>query len=146
MRTRSVIENLTGVLNATGIFGEQADVKAKMMLKEVGLENLEISFTSDLSRSQQQKLVIARALVVQPAIILADEPLSYLGQEDAERITKLLMETNQQGTIVIWTTQHSEVLPSKNKRVLVLKESGLSSQEPQVAANSQSSGVIPSAN
>ncbi len=145
-RPRTVMEHLTSILNAVGIFGEQTDVKAKALLKDVGLENLADSFTFDLSRSQQQKMAIARALVVQPAIILADEPLSYLGQEDAQRITNLLLETNRQGTIVIWATQNLETLSSINKRILVLKDGGLTIKEPPSPVTSQPSGAVSSAN
>ena len=135
MRPRTVLDNLSVILNAIGTQGKQADYQSKSMLEKVGLEKLSQAFTSDLSHSQVQKLVIARALIVEPSIILADEPLSVMEKSDAENTTQLLLDYNKKGSILIWATQHSNILPNVSKRIVDIKENSFFVTEPAIPVN-----------
>ena len=141
MRPRTVHENLTAILHTTGIFGIQANQKAIDMLNAVGLENMESSYPSALSSSQQQKLMIARALVVQPTILLADEPLSYLGEEDVQSIIKLIVGTKKQGTTIIWASHDNNTKLQTNQRIAELKDGTIFVKEPTGTANLDSPKV-----
>ena len=135
MRPRTVFENLTCVLHGTGVFGFAADQKAKAMLTLLGLENYAGRFTSDLSRSQEQKLLIARALIVQPAIVLADQPLAFLENEDVGKIQLLFTDILKQGTIIVWASQSAESFPNVPVITLELKEGNLSQKEAIIPVN-----------
>jgi cell division transport system ATP-binding protein len=101
MEPRSVLENLTNVLNANGTFGSQADKRAKEVLSSLGLEMEAASYPSELSRGQLQKLSIGRALIVEPAILLADEPFVYLTPEEIEGVSALFKDFNKQGMTIL---------------------------------------------
>ena len=137
MRPRTVLDNLSVILNAIGTQGKQADLKSKSMLEKVGMDKLSNAFTSDLSHSQIQKLVIARALIVDPSIILADEPLSVMEKTDAEQIAQLLLEYHKKGSILLWATQHSNILPNVSKRIVEIKEGSINVTEPPIPVNEE---------
>jgi cell division transport system ATP-binding protein len=110
---RSVFENLRFVMKATGW---QDEVKIKMRVKDVlskvGLESKELVMPYQLSGGEQQRISIARALINDPEIILADEPTGNLDPETSEEIMKLLLDISKQGRCILFAT-HDLLLYSK---------------------------------
>ena len=103
---------------------EKIDQKIKYLLEKVGLENKSENYPYELSGGEQQRLVIARAIVNDPKLIIADEPTGNLDPEVAEKILKLLLEINNKGTSIIMTT-HNYTLMSKYKKDIYVCEKGL---------------------
>jgi cell division transport system ATP-binding protein len=108
---RSVEENLMFVLKATGWKDKQA-MKSNIydVLKQVGMEEKAYKMPYQLSGGEQQRVVIARALLNAPGLILADEPTGNLDPETGKGIMELLYSISQAGMTVIMST-HNPVWP-----------------------------------
>jgi len=110
---RSVNENLEFVLRATG-WKNKPDIDNRIgeVLGKVGLELKGYKMPHQLSGGEQQRVVIARAILNEPDIILADEPTGNLDPETSEEIIKLLIEISKAGTAIIMAT-HNYTLVKK---------------------------------
>ena len=108
---RSVEENLEFVLKATGWKDKQA-IKSNIhdVLSQVGMENKAYKLPHQLSGGEQQRVVIARALLNSPGLILADEPTGNLDAETGKGIMELLYSISQAGMTVIVST-HNPLWP-----------------------------------
>ena len=108
---RSVEENLEFVLKATGWKDKQA-IKSNIhdVLSQVGMENKAYKLPHQLSGGEQQRVVIARALLNSPGLILADEPTGNLDAETGKGIMELLYSISQAGMTVIMST-HNPLWP-----------------------------------
>lgn len=110
---RNVYENLKFVLDATGWRGkDEIDGRIEEVLKSVGMLNKSYKMPHELSGGEQQRIVIARALLNRPRLILADEPTGNLDPETGERIVRLLYEIARQGTAVVMAT-HNHALTGR---------------------------------
>ena len=107
-----------------GIIKKKIDDKINSLLEIVGLENKGENYPYELSGGEQQRLVIARAIVNDPKLIIADEPTGNLDPEVAEKILKILMDINDKGTSIIMTT-HNYQLMQKYKRDIYVCENGI---------------------
>jgi cell division transport system ATP-binding protein len=116
---RSVAENLSFVMKATG-WKDKAKMKSRMaeVLMRVGLGAVSIKMPHQLSGGEQQRVVIARALVNEPKVLMADEPTGNLDPEVAEGIIKLFQEINHSGTAVIMATHYHQFIEKFPQRVL----------------------------
>lgn len=116
---RSVAENLLFVMKATG-WKDKSKMKNRMIevLLKVGLADASSKMPHQLSGGEQQRVVIARALINQPAILLADEPTGNLDPDVADGIFKLFQEINKEGTAVLMATHNHELLRKYPYRVL----------------------------
>ena len=124
----SVIENVVLPLILTGSDNNIARVIAKRLLKEVELEGIEDKLASELSGGQRQRVAIARTIIVNPTIILADEPTGALDSSTAKEIMSLLQKFSA-GRIIIMVT-HDEDLAYKNAtRVVRLHDGEVISDE-----------------
>ncbi len=117
---RTVLENLTFVLKATGWKNKQ-EMKDRIddALDKVGLKHKDFKMTHQLSGGEQQRIVIARALLNNPDIILADEPTGNLDPETSDDIMKILFDIAATGRAVIMATHNYGLLkkfPSKTLR------------------------------
>lgn len=113
LNDRSVYENLLFVLNATGWKDKrQKEDRINQVLKEVGMSNKSYKMPHELSGGEQQRIVMARAMLNRPKIILADEPTGNSDPETAMQIMKRLTELSAQGTTVIVAT-HNMSLPQR---------------------------------
>lgn len=108
---RNVYANLDFVLAATG-WRSKADKEQRIeeVLRQVGMQNKSYKMPHELSGGEQQRIVIARALLNNPDIILADEPTGNLDPETAEDIIRLLREISQTGTSVVMSTHNLPLL------------------------------------
>ena len=116
---RNAYENIKFVMTSTGWSDEKKiDNRITQLLEKVGLENKKNSYPFELSGGEQQRLVIARAIVNNPKLIIADEPTGNLDPIVAEKILKLLLDINKSGTSVIMTTHNYNLIRKYKKRIL----------------------------
>ena len=108
---RSVYDNLLFVLKATG-WKNKAEIKQRIsdVLEKVGLQYKDYKLPHQLSGGEQQRVVIARALLNDPEIILADEPTGNLDPETSDDIMKLLVDISKNGRAVIMATNNYGLL------------------------------------
>ncbi len=108
---RTVYDNLAFVLHATG-WKDKVEVKSRIeeVLKQVGMSSKGNKLPSELSGGEQQRIVIARAVLNSPDIILADEPTGNLDVETGRAITQLLHNISDSGALVVMTTHNLQLL------------------------------------
>ncbi len=108
---RSVEKNLEFVLRATG-WKNRREVKDRIneVLVQVGMQNKTYKMPHELSGGEQQRVVIARALLNSPALVLADEPTGNLDPETGSQIVTLLQEISNRGTAVIMSTHNYSIV------------------------------------
>ena len=116
---RSVHENLSFVLKATG-WTDPILIKERIgeVLLQVGLLEALNKMPHQLSGGEQQRVVIARALLNNPSILLADEPTGNLDPDVADGIFKLFQDINKKGTAILMATHNHELLRKYPYRVL----------------------------
>ena len=116
---RSVEQNLQFVMRATGWTDKKliAD-KALDVLEKVGLRSKLKKMPHELSGGEQQRVVIARALLNDPEIILADEPTGNLDPETSEEIVMLLKQISQSGTAVLIATHDYHIIRTFPSRII----------------------------
>ncbi|WP_439487598.1 cell division ATP-binding protein FtsE [Algoriphagus sp.] len=116
---RSVAENLVFVMKATG-WKDKVKINARMseVLLQVGLHNASSKMPHQLSGGEQQRVVIARALLNEPSILLADEPTGNLDPDVADGIFKLFQDINKKGTAILMATHNYDLLRKYPYRVL----------------------------
>ena len=103
--------------------------KIKYALKLVNLDGFENRMPDSLSGGQQQRIAIARAIVNEPAILLADEPTGNLDPTNSWEIMSLLKEANERGTTVLVVTHNQEIVNEMNERVITMKQGVIVSDE-----------------
>jgi cell division transport system ATP-binding protein len=116
---RSVFENLKFVLGATG-WNNKVDIQNRIeeVLLKVGLDFKGYKMPHQLSGGEQQRVVIARALLNDPEIILADEPTGNLDPETSESIMKILHEIQESGRAVLMVTHNYSLVKKYPARTL----------------------------
>lgn len=116
---RTVIKNLEFVLRATG-WKRKSEIKARIdeVLHRVGMQNKGYKMPHELSGGEQQRIVIARALLNDPKLILADEPTGNLDPETSGQIVQLLHDICQKGTAVIMTTHNYTLVHNYPARIV----------------------------
>jgi len=121
---RNVRKNLEFVLKATGWKNQnEIDERIKTVLEKVGLETKDFKMPHQLSGGEQQRVSIARALLNDPEIILADEPTGNLDPDTSEEIIQLLVEISKAGRTVIVAT-HDFIMISKYPSKILVCEHG----------------------
>ena len=114
---RNAYENIKFVMDSTGwIDKTKINDRINYLLEKVGLANKSKNYPYELSGGEQQRLVIARALVNEPKLIIADEPTGNLDPEIAENILKLLIDINNSGTTIIMTTHNYDLIKKYKKK------------------------------
>lgn len=116
---RTVAENLIFVMRATG-WTDSAKIKQRLaeVLMRVGLGSVDSKMPHQLSGGEQQRVVIARALINEPLIMIADEPTGNLDPEVGEGIMRLFMEINKSGTSIVMATHNHKFLQDFPARIL----------------------------
>ncbi|GIV36257.1 MAG: phosphonate ABC transporter ATP-binding protein [Cyclobacteriaceae bacterium] len=116
---RTVADNLAFVMKATG-WRENGKIKARIaeVLMQVGLGSVEKKMPHQLSGGEQQRVVIARAMINEPLILLADEPTGNLDPEVSTGILKLFQQINKSGTAVLMATHDYSLIRRFPARIL----------------------------
>ncbi|MFA6306281.1 MAG: cell division ATP-binding protein FtsE [Patescibacteria group bacterium] len=124
LHKKTLFENVAFALQVCGEPQRKINSIVPQVLKIVGLENKMHRYPLQISGGEQQRAVIARALVHRPKILLADEPTGNLDSINADEIIEILQKINKFGTTVVLVTHNREVVNKLRKRVITI-ENGL---------------------
>ena len=105
----NIYKNMSLPLKYQGMKGRKIRGKTMKMLKKLGIADKARSYPSELSGGQQQRAAIARALVKDPAIILADEPTGALDEETGKEVMRLLQELKMKDRVILIVTHDDKV-------------------------------------
>lgn len=120
LSNKTSFENIAYPLFAIGMDKLEIQRRVHGALKVVGLTNKSNDFPKSLSGGEQQRVGIARAIVLGPSLLLADEPTGNLDPETSMEIFQLLERINQRGTTVIVATHNQQMVNHMRKRVISL--------------------------
>ncbi len=123
--TKSVFDNVSLVLEAAGTRKRIINKKVRSVLRLVGMEDRINSYPPSLSGGEQQRIAVARAIVGDPQIILADEPTGSLDDESAEIILDLLRGVHIRGATVIIATHDKALMRRTGGHILHLQQGRL---------------------
>ncbi len=118
LKDRNVYENLSFVLESTNKSSGEIKKKVNDVLTDVGLSHRRHSMPNELSGGEKQRIAIARAIVNDPILILADEPTGNLDPETSLEILEIIKKINLRGTAVIFATHNYELLKSYNAKII----------------------------
>ena len=118
----SAKENVEFVMQVSGMNAEQRALRSYKILKEVGLEGMEDRFPAQLSGGQQQRVAVARAIVSQPTLVLADEPTANLDTVTSSQLMDLLISLNQHHNITFVIATHDVRVMKYAKRLIKMED------------------------
>ena len=125
----NVAENIEYVMTLKKIAKSERRDRVAQMLKNVGLENMEKRFPRELSGGQQQRVAVARAMVSNPEILLADEPTANLDSKTGTALVDMMLKLNEDfGTTFVFST-HDNMIMEKAKRLVTLQDGKILSDE-----------------
>lgn len=126
-------ENVEFVMQVQGVPAKERKAKSMGILREVGLEGMENRRPSQLSGGQQQRVAVARAIVSQPKLVLADEPTANLDSESAKQLMELFHELNENHGATFLISTHDERVMRYAKRLIKMQDGRIiedTAQEP----------------
>lgn len=131
---RSVAENIYFVMKATG-WKDKSKMRTRMseLLMKVGLGAIDTKMPHQLSGGEQQRVVIARALVNEPLLLIADEPTGNLDPEVSEGIFKTFEKINNQGTAILMATHDFKLIENYPKRTLTCADGQITDSKEAVS-------------
>ena len=135
LKDRNVYENIAFAQRIVGVPAHRIRKNVMTILELVGLREKYRSYPSQLSGGEQQRVAMARALVNNPPLLLADEPTGNLDPKNAWEIMKLLEAVNKRGTTVLVVTHNRNIVERMQKRVVTLSEG-------QIVADHRKGGYI----
>jgi len=118
----TVFDNVALALQINGMNPREIRESVNSALKEVKLSHKANEYPPYLSGGEQQRVVIARAMVIRPAVLLADEPTGNLDAENTEIVMRLFRDINARGTTVIIATHNDVLFRGTGRRVIFLKD------------------------
>lgn len=127
---KTVAENTAFALEVAGAPQSLIDERLPKILRMVGLEARASNYPQEISGGESQRVSIARALIRNPKLLIADEPTGNLDPENTDEVISLLERINQAGTMVLLATHDKAIVDSLRKRVVTIKEGQLVSDQP----------------
>ena len=126
MHDRTIEDNLSFVLRATG-WSDKREINHRIeeVLANVGMDHKGYKLPHELSGGEQQRMVIARALLNKPKLILADEPTGNLDPETGDQIFQLFRKITEGGTAVLMSTHNYEMMRKYPSRILKIEDEQL---------------------
>lgn len=118
---KTVYENVAFALEVSDAAKSEIQQRVPMILEMVGMLSRSDNFPHELSGGEQQRAAIARSLVHDPKIIIADEPTGNLDPVNTWEIIELLFKINQQGAVVLLATHDKEIVDTLKKRVITMR-------------------------
>lgn len=119
---KTVYENVAFALEVVGVGNREIRHTIPKVLELVGLTGKEDNYPHELSGGEKQRLAIARAVVRQPKILIADEPTGNLDPKHAWDVIRVLEKINRYGTTVLLTTHNQEIVNKLRRRVITMKD------------------------
>jgi putative ABC transport system ATP-binding protein len=127
----SASENVEFVMQVQGVSAGERRKKAMAILKEVGLEGMEHRRPAELSGGQQQRVAVARAIVSQPKLVLADEPTANLDSTSAKQLMELFRDLNEHHGVTFLISTHDERVMRYAKRLIRMQDGKVIGDEEQ---------------
>ena len=127
----SAIENVEFVMQVQGIAAADRGARARAILAEVGLQGLEDRRPGDMSGGQQQRVAVARAIVNQPALVLADEPTANLDTRSAAQLMDLFVALNREHRITFVISTHDTRVMAYARRLIRMRDGRIVADEQQ---------------
>ncbi|MBP7005802.1 cell division ATP-binding protein FtsE [Patescibacteria group bacterium] len=128
---KTIAENIAFALEVSGASRHEIREMVPRVLQVVRLQDQADRFPAQLSGGEQQRAAIARALIHQPKILLADEPTGNLDTHHTQEILDLLLRIHKLGTTILLVTHNRDVVNALQQRVIVLKDGKLVQDQPQ---------------
>lgn len=125
-------ENVEFVMQVQGVPAKEMKKKSLDILGEVGLEGMENRRPAELSGGQQQRVAVARAIVSQPKLVLADEPTANLDSVSAGHLMELFCELNQNHGVTFMIATHDERVMRYAKRLIKMQDGKIIEDREQV--------------
>ncbi|MBI4855553.1 MAG: cell division ATP-binding protein FtsE [Acetobacterium sp.] len=122
LENKSVYENVAYAMEIIGKSEKQIRKRVPLALDMVGLSHRMNHYPHELSGGEQQRVVIARAIINNPSILICDEPTGNLDPETSYEIISILEEINRRGTTIVVVTHDREIVDTMKKRVLTLED------------------------
>ena len=117
----NVYENVAFAMKVVEATPREIRKRVPIVLSLVGLSHKYKMFPNELSGGEQQRVSLARAIVNNPSVLIADEPTGNLDPETAKEIMDLLEDINKGGTTILMATHAKEIVDSRKKRVIALE-------------------------
>lgn len=118
----SAEENVEYIMLLQGVSAKERKKKARAILDDVGLEGIYSRRPSELSGGQQQRVAVARAIVSNPAIVLADEPTANLDSKTGESLLDMMKKMNREKNVTFIFSTHDNMVMEYAKRIVKLKD------------------------
>ena len=118
----NALENVMMPALIQGVAKKEAQGMAAEVLQEVGLKNRMAHKPGELSGGEQQRVAVARALILRPSLLLADEPTGNLDSATGERVMQLIFSLNQEKGVTLILVTHNESLASRFPRQITLAD------------------------
>ena len=131
-------ENVEFVMQIQGLSAAERHQRARAILKEVDLEGIEDRRPAQLSGGQQQRVAVARAIVSQPSLVLADEPTANLDSHAAAHLMQLFLDLNAQHGVTFVIATHDEGVMAYARRLIRMRDGRIVSDENRQAGSSVS--------
>ncbi|RMG75065.1 MAG: ATP-binding cassette domain-containing protein, partial [Nitrospirae bacterium] len=125
LENKTVYDNIAIALRIRGVGEREIRERVHEALKLVNLRHKADNLPSALSGGEQQRVTIARAIVGEPTVLLADEPTGNLDVDNAAGIMKIFSEINAKGTTILFATHNRDLYRNTGKRVLKLDSGNL---------------------
>ena len=118
----TALENIEFSMMLLGIPEKEREEKALNLMDELGIKDLANKRPNEMSGGQQQRVAVARAIVNNPAIVLADEPTANLDSKTAGHLLDLMQKMNEDKNITFIFSSHDKQVMNRAKRLLILKD------------------------
>jgi putative ABC transport system ATP-binding protein len=118
----SALENVEFVMLLQGLGGNERKARAKAILDEVGLEGKYDRRPAELSGGQQQRVAVARAIVSNPSIVLADEPTANLDSKNGRGLLELMKKMNEEKKVTFIFSTHDKMVMDYARRLVYLRD------------------------
>lgn len=122
---KTVYENVAFAMEIVEASPKDIRRRVPMVLSLVGLSDKAFNFPQQLSGGEQQRVSLARAIVNEPSILIADEPTGNLDPDTSWEIVKLISEINKRGTTVVMATHAKDIVDAMKKRVIALEKGNI---------------------
>jgi cell division transport system ATP-binding protein len=121
LKDRTVFDNISFILESTNTPTRDIKRKVHTALSDVGLSHKRNNYPGELSGGEQQRVSIARAIVNDPVLILADEPTGNLDPETSNEIVDILKKINERGTSILFATHNYDIVKKYNTKIIKLE-------------------------
>ena len=128
---RTIFENVVLPLEISGENTQKVTGQVEEVLRQVGLLEHKDKFPIQLAGGELQRTAIARALILSPEILLADEPTGNLDAATSWEIVKILSDINKNGTTIVMATHNVDIIKSMNKRIIHIEKGKVIKDEKQ---------------